>query len=161
MTGRRKSPEKKRTIAVDTCGFVLVVAVMAASVDDAKAARPVIAQLNAERCPDLQVVWADSKYHNHALHAAVADLYPDGWRLEIVSRPKGVAGFVLLPKRWVVERTFAWLGRARRLSKDHERRTDSSESMVRVRGIQLLLNRLQPKPMNPFNYRKNKAGLSG
>ncbi len=111
-----------------------------------------IAQLNAERCPDLELVWADTKYHNHALHDAIAQMYPDGWRLEIVSRPAGVKGFVLLPKRWVVERTFAWLGRARRLSKDYERRADSSESMVRVRGIQHLLNRLQPKPSHPFKY---------
>uniref|UniRef100_UPI000382C76F IS5 family transposase n=1 Tax=Zavarzinella formosa TaxID=360055 RepID=UPI000382C76F len=118
--GAKKITGRKRTIAVDTMGFVLAVAVMAASVDDAKAARPVIAQLNAERCPDLELVWADTKYHNHALHDAIAQMYPDGWRLEIVSRPAGVKGFVLLPKRWVVERTFAWLGRARRLSKDYE-----------------------------------------
>lgn len=150
--GGKKISGRKRTIAVDTCGFLLAVAVTAASVDDAKAARPVIDQLNAERCPRLQIVWADTKYHNHALYAAIAEQYPGGWRLEIVSRLAGVKGFVLLPKRWVVERTFAWLGRARRLSKDVERRTDSSESMVRVRGIQMLLNRRQPKPPKVFNY---------
>jgi len=150
--GGKKITGRKRTIAVDTLGFVLGVAVCAASVDDAKAARPVIAQLNAERCPDLEVVWADTKCHNDALYDAVAEMYPAGWRLEIVSRPVGVEGFVLLAKRWVVERTFAWLGRARRLSKDDERRADSSESMVRVRAIQHTLNRLQPKPTRPFKY---------
>lgn len=150
--GGKKITGRKRTIAVDTLGFVLAVAVCAASVDDATAARPVVAQLDAERCPDLEVVWADTKYHNYALYDAVAEMYPDGWRLEIVSRLAGAKGFVLLPKRWVVERTFAWLGRARRLSKDYERRADSSESMVRVRGIQHVLNRLQPKPLHPFKY---------
>ena len=150
--GAKKITGRKRTIAVDTLGFLMAVAVSAASVDDAQAARPVVAQLNAERCPDLEVVWADTKYHNYALYDAVAALYPGGWRLEIVSRPAGVKGFTLLPKRWVVERTFAWLGRARRLSKDYERRADSSESMVRVRGIQQVLNRLQPKRARPFKY---------
>ncbi len=155
--GGKKITGRKRTISVDTLGFLMAVSVCAASVDDAKAALPVIAQLNAERCPDLAVVWADTKYHNYALYDAIAGLYPDGWRLEIVSRPAGAKGFVLLAKRWVVERTFAWLGRARRLSKDYERRADSSESMVRVRGIQHALNRLQPKPARPFKYRETAA----
>jgi len=150
--GAKKITGRKRTIAVDTLGFLLAVAVCAASVDDAKAARPVIAQLDAVRCPELEVVWADTKYHNYALYEAIAELYPHGWRLEIVSRPVGVKKFVLLPKRWVVERTFAWLGRARRLSKDYERRADSSESMVRIRGIEHALNRLQPKPARQFKY---------
>lgn len=57
------------------------------------------------------------------------------WRLEIVSRPKDSQGFVPPPKRWVVERTFAWLGRNRRLSKDYEYRTDSSECKIRIRAI--------------------------
>nr|WP_020474341.1 transposase [Zavarzinella formosa] len=78
----------------------------------------------------------------------------------MISRPQGGGGVRALPKRRVVERTFAWLGRARRLSKDYERRADSSESMVRVRGIQLLLNRLQPKPASLFKYRENKASFS-
>jgi putative transposase len=66
----------------------------------------------------------------------------------------GANGFVPLPKRWVVERTFGWCGRARRLSRDFERRTDSSECMVRIRGLQVLLNRLAPKKCKtPFNYR--------
>lgn len=155
--GGKKITGRKRTIAVDTLGFLLAVAVCVASVDDAKAARPVIAQLDAHRCPDLEVVWADTKYHNYILYDTVAELYPNGWRLEIVSRPVGVNGFVLLPKRWVVERTFAWLGRARRLNKDHERRVDSSESMVRIRSIQHSLNRLQPKPARPFKYRETAA----
>ena len=76
------------------------------------------------------------------------------WRLEIVSRPAGVKGFVLLPKRWVAERTFAWLGRNRRLSKDYERRTDSSECKIRIGAIHQMLKRLAPhKVYPPFKYR--------
>ena len=102
----------------------------------------------------MKVVWADSKYHNYELYAWKAEQKDLKWTLEIVSRPVGAKGFVLLPKRWVVERTFAWLGRARRLSKDYERRTDSSECMVRLRGIQMLLNRsAPPAAKTPFKYR--------
>ena len=72
----------------------------------------------------------------------------------MVRRPKGSQGFVLLPKRWVVERTFAWLGRCRRHSKDYERRTDSSESMLRVSAMHLMLKRLKPScAYRPFCYR--------
>ena len=75
------------------------------------------------------------------------------WKLEIVSRPRAATGFVVIPKRWVAERTFAWLGRSRRLSKDYERRTDSSESMVRLSTIHLLLKRLAPSAtQTPFRY---------
>ena len=97
------------------------------------------------------MIWADSKYHNHALNAWKAEQADLLWRLEIVSRPPESAGFVLLPKRWVVERMFGWLGRARRLSKDDERRTDSSECMIRLRGIQVILSRTAPrKPQSTF-----------
>lgn len=150
--GGKKITGRKRTIAVDTLGYLLAVTVSVASLDDAKAAVPVIKQLNADRCPNLEVVWADTKYHNYSLYQIISETYPEGWQLKIISRIAGMKGFVLLPKRWVVERTLAWLGRARRLSKDYERRTDSSESMLRIRGIQLLLNRLQPKPSQPFKY---------
>ena len=88
------------------------------------------------------------------------------YELEVVKRPIGAQGFVLLHKRWVVERTNAWNGRSRRLSKDYERRTDSSESMVRVNSIRLLLNRLAPRPTSiPFGYTKkmleNKGNVPG
>ena len=76
------------------------------------------------------------------------------WDLEVVTRPKDVRGFVLLPKRWVVERTFAWNGRGRRHSKDYERRIDSSESMIKITAIQQMLRRLSRSSDVPeFNYR--------
>ena len=159
--GGKKVKGRKRTIAVDTLGLLLAVAVTAANVDDAKAAEPVLGRLTGERFPRLEVLWADSKYHNHALNEWLALRPWLRWRLEVVSRPPGVKGFVVIPKRWVVERTFAWLGRARRLSKDYERRTDSSESMIRIRGIQMMLDRLCRKTAPEFRYRKSKETVSG
>jgi putative transposase len=152
--GGKKIRGRKRHIGVDTLGLLLAVVVTGAGVDDARAAPRVLEQLDAERCPRLEVVWADSKYHNHDLNAWKDERPELPWRLEVVSRPPGATGFVLLPKRWVVERTFAWLGRARRLSRDYEWHTTSSECMVRIRGIQLLLNRMAPKDAPvPFKYR--------
>jgi putative transposase len=77
------------------------------------------------------------------------------YRIEVVARPLGSKGFVLLHRRWVVERTLAWLGRYRRHSKDYERRTASSEAMVKVSMIHLMLRRLKPdktRRENPFHY---------
>ncbi len=152
--GGKKITGRKRHIGVDTLGLLLAVVATAASADDAAAAPRVLAQLDAARCPRLAVVWADSKYHNHVLNDWIATASP-GWRVEIVRRPEGVKGFVLLPKRWVVERTFAWLMRCRRLGRDHERRTDSSEAMVQISSIHLMLKRLKPQPnlYPPFRYR--------
>jgi putative transposase len=100
--------------------------------------------------PRLQVVWADSKYHSHGLHEWLSRRRRSiPWRLEIVSRPKDAVGFVLLPKRWTAERTFAWLGRNRRLSKDYEVRTDSSECKIRLAAIHQVLRRLAPHNTDP------------
>jgi putative transposase len=142
---------------VDTLGLLLAVVVTGAGVDDAKDAPNVLEQLAPSRCPRLKVVWADSKYHNHDLNAWKEGRPDLAWRLEIVRRPAEAKGFVLLPKRWVVERTFGWLGRARRLSRDYERHTTSSECMVRIRGLQVLLERMAPSGRNaPFRYRVAK-----
>jgi len=148
---------RKRHVSVDTLGLVLAVAVTAASVDDAAAAPHVLAQLDREHYPRLEVIWADNKYHNHELNRWIETESPGSWQLDIVRRPPGSKGFVLLPKRWVVERSFAWLGRDRRHSKDYERRTDSSESMVRISAIHQMLKRLKPaKNYAPFRYRTAK-----
>jgi putative transposase len=90
----------------------------------------------------LRLIWADQAY--------AGDLIPWLWalrpwrkiRLAMVKRPEGTQGFLLLPKRWIVERTFAWLGRYRRLSKDYEYLTQSSEAMIRVAMIHLMVRRL-------------------
>lgn len=151
--GGKRVTGRKRHILVDTLGLLLAVVVTQAGLDDAAAAPLIFTNLKPDKCPGLEVVWADSKYHNHELHAWLAWFQPP-WRLEIVSRPPGVQGFTLLPRRWVAERTLAWNGRCRRHSKDYERRTDSSESMVRITAIHLMLRRLAPPvPMPVFHYR--------
>jgi putative transposase len=152
--GGKKITGRKRHIGVDTLGLLLVVVVTSAAMDDAAAAPLVLSQLDPERYPRLEVIWADSKYHNFVLYDWVKAQGPGTWRLEIVRRPEGAKGFVLLPKRWVVERTFAWLGRCRRNSKDYERTTSSSESMLCISAIHLMLKRLKPsKVYPPFRYR--------
>ena len=151
--GGKKITGRKRHIAVDTLGLLLAVVVTSAAVDDAAAAPQVLVQLNRRDFPRLKIVWADGKYHNYALYDWKRRHPSLPWKLEIVTRPRGAKGFVLLPKRWVAERTLAWLGRSRRLSKDYERRTDSSEAMIRMSSIHLLLRRLAPTGRKiPFNY---------
>lgn len=151
--GGKKITGRKRHILVDTLGLLLAIVVTQAALDDAAAAPLIFQDLRPENLPRLEVIWADGKYHNHELNGWLENFQPT-WRLEIVSRPPGVQGFTLLPKRWVAERTLAWNGRCRRHSKDYERRTDSSESMVRVTAIGLMLRRLAPPEQQPdFHYR--------
>lgn len=153
--GGKKITGRKRHILVDTLGLLLFVAVTQASLDDAAAAPLIFENLRSDQMPRLEVVWADGKYHNHQLNEWLARFNP-AWRLEIVSRPPGVKGFTLLPKRWVAERTFAWNGRGRRHSKDYERRPDSSESMIRVTAIQMMLRRLAPPARHvEFRYQNS------
>ena len=152
--GGKKITGRKRHVGVDTLGLLLAVVVTSAAIDDAVAAPQVLEQLSHDRYPRLEVIWADNKYHNHDLNTWIDTQSPGQWRLEIVRRPAGAKGFVLLPKRWVVERTFAWLGRCRRHSRDYERQTASSESMLRISAIHLMLNRLEPATVYPpFRYR--------
>ena len=152
--GGKKITGRKRHIAVDTLGLLLAVVVTAASVDDAVGAKEVFEQLKPKQQPRLEVIWGDNKYHNHELNRWLARQRSITWRLEIVRRPEGAKGFVLLPKRWVVERTFSWLGRWRRLSRDYEHRTDSSEAMVRIASIGRMLRHIAPSKTQPeFQYR--------
>jgi putative transposase len=149
--GGKKVTGRKRHIFVDTMGLLLAVTVTAASVDDAAAVPPLFAQVAPEAVPRLTKVWAYSKYHNHGLNKWMKQERPC-WDLEVVSSPRSAKGFVLLPKRWVAERTFSWHDRCRR-HKDYERRPDSSEAMVKVSAIGLMLRRLAPaKHLSRFNY---------
>jgi putative transposase len=161
--GAKQLTGRKRHIAVDTLGLLLAVVVTAADVDDAAAAPQVLRQLDRTNYPRLVKIWADGKYHNHALYAWIKTYADGAWALEIISRPPDQKGWVQLPKRWVVERTFAWLGRYRRHSRDYERRTESSEAMIRVSAVHMLLKRLKPAKGYPkFKYpHKSKGKLSG
>jgi putative transposase len=152
--GAKKITGRKRHLAVDTLGLLLAVVVTSAAIDDAAAAPEVLGQLNAAMFPRLKVIWADSKYHNHKLYAWIDSDPKRTWRLEVKKRPVGVKGFVLLPKRWVVERTHAWIGRCRRHSRDSERYTTSSAAMIQMTSIGMMLRRLAPAKDQPvFKYR--------
>jgi putative transposase len=143
---------RKRHIVVDSMGLLLAVLVTAADVDDAKAAAEVFARLEGQPMSRVERMFADSKYHNHALYKWVQE--NERWELVIVRRPDGSEGWVKLPIRWTVERTFAWLGKCRRLSKDRERSVLSSETFIKLAMIHLMLNRLQPKDTDAeFHYR--------
>src|SRR5436309_2550839 len=124
----KKVAGRKRHVLVDSLGLLLAVLVTAASVTDARAAADVLAALPLEQLPRLAVVWADAAYATGALAEEVA--FWGRYELVVVRRPEGAKGWVLLPQRWVVERTFAWLLRYRRHGRDYERRTDSSEAMI-------------------------------
>jgi putative transposase len=125
---------------VDTLGLILVVVVHSAAVQDRDGARAVLRAL-AGWFPRLRTIFADGGYAGR-LERFAAGL--GGWLLSIVRKPPGGRGFAVLPKRWVVERTFAWLGRFRRLSKDYEEHTANSETMIRLAMISVMLRRIRP-----------------
>jgi putative transposase len=147
---------RKRHIVVDTLGLLLAVAVTTAKLDDGTGAPRVLEKLPAEKFPRLQKLWGDQKYRNKAL-AAWMRAQEVQYEIEVKEKPAGKKGFVLLRRRWVVERTFAWLGRYRRNSKDYERTTESSEGTLKISAIQLMLHRLRPdasKKKVAFKYPK-------
>jgi putative transposase len=115
--GGKKLSGRKRHIIVDTLGLLLVAVVSAASADDGTFASQVLGRLTTEHRSRLDKVWADGKYHNHQLSGWLEETGA-GYKIEVVNRPAGTKGFVLLHRRWVVERTLAWLGRYRRHSRD-------------------------------------------
>jgi putative transposase len=129
---------RKRHIVVDTLGLILSCVVHPADVQDRDGAVFVLEDL-AERFPRLRKIWADSGYAGELVEQ-VKDW--GKWVLEIVKKADKTEGFRLLPHRWIVERTFAWLGRYRRLSKDYEAFVETSETMIRLAMIRLMLKRL-------------------
>jgi putative transposase len=144
---------RKRHIVVDSMGLLLAVLVTAADVDDAKAAAELFGRLEGQPVSKVTVMFADSKYHNHALYDWVQG--NARWKVAVVRRPEGAVGWVKLPIRWTVERTFAWLGKCRRLSKDRECSILSSEAFIKLAMIHLMLNRLEPKEVDAeFQYRQ-------
>lgn len=129
---------RKRHIVVDTLGNLLEVVVHAASIQDPVGAREVFTKLDHELVNSLKKVWADGIYIGSLIDWVKETI---GVILEIVKRDKHQAGFVVQPKRWVVERTFGWLGRYRRLSKDYEHCTKSSEAMIYIASFHIMLKR--------------------
>ncbi|MBL6459620.1 IS5 family transposase, partial [Belnapia sp. T6] len=134
----KKVKGRKRHVAVDTQGLLLGVLVHAASIQDADSAGDLLRRIKP-LYNWLRTVFADSIYDRLAVLLACFLL---GLTLVVVRRITGAKGFVVLPRRWVVERTIGWLGRWRRLSKDYEQRTEVAEAMVTLAMIRLMLHRL-------------------
>jgi putative transposase len=120
--------------------LILAVVVHAADVQDRDGAQLVLARV-AGRFPRLRLIWADGGYAGQLIDRVKQQW---GWRVEIVKRAVGAKGFAVLPRRWVVERSFGWLGRYRVLSKEYEQLPESSEAMILIVMIQVMLKRLEP-----------------
>ena len=129
---------------VDTEGLPLAVQVQAASVQDPVGAGPVLAEAKA-RAPDLQLVWGDGRYQGPLVAQAAQAV---GLRVEVVSKPPGTTGFTVLPRRWVIERTLAWLGKYRRVAgRDYETNPRNSEAWIKICLSNLMLRRLAKRPI--------------
>lgn len=144
---------RKRHILVDTMGYLITVQVHSARINDGKAAPAVLEKLFRTN-DGIRRIWADSAYKGKALHAWVFKQFQ--CVLQVVTKQAGSRGFKVLPRRWVVERTFAWLIRSRRLSKDYERQPNSSEAQVYLASIRLLLRNITDNQI-AYNKRQSTA----
>jgi putative transposase len=137
----KKVTGRKRHIAVDTLGLLLVVAVTAASLQDAQSAATIGERMRG-RFPSLKKIWVDAGYKEQFV-----TWFRDNcnWIVEIVTRREGAIGFEVQPHRWIVERTLGWFNLCRRLSKDYEYYPETSEAMVYLASIRLMLRRLAPQ----------------
>ncbi len=131
---------RKRHVITDTAGNLLAVVVNAANTQDRAGAKAVIAKLSAQTLASIKQIWADGSYSGEPFAQWIRETLQA--TLEIASRPPNAKGFVVVPVRWVVERTLAWLNRYRCLSKDYEHCTQSSEAVIYVASISTMLSRL-------------------
>jgi transposase len=153
----KKTTGRKRHIVVDTLGLLLVVAVTAASVQDRPGGKGVLSVL-AQRFSSIALVWADGGYANHVDRSLIGWARQElGLLLQIVKRTDDVKGFQVLPRRWVVERTFGWLVRNRRLARDYERLTVNSEAMIKIAMIRLMAIRLTGQQIRWSNHAGREA----
>lgn len=137
----KKVSGRKRHLAVDSLGMILAITITSAAVQDRDAAKHLIT-LMLSMYQRVQIIWADGGYLGKLVQW-VKQLRPCGkLKLEIVRRCDHARGFKVLPKRWIVERTFGWLYKSRRLCRDYEVRLDHSEAMIRICMIRLMLKRL-------------------
>jgi putative transposase len=136
--GNKKINGIKRHIVVDTCGLLMKVINHTADIQDRSGAVKLLEETK-KLFPQLKLVWADGGYTGELVEQAKKIF---GFSVEIIKRSDDVKGFILLPRRWVVERTFSWLGRNRRLSKNYERDIQSGESFIYVAMIRLMTKRL-------------------
>lgn len=140
--GGKQVKGRKRHLMVDTLGLVLMVVVTAANISDPQGARLLFAKLAKlpQRTRQLLLIWVDGTYGGVDLMKWTMDTYR--WVLETIKRSDSMKGFVLLPKRWVVERTWGWLHWCRRLSKDYEILPETSEALIYIAMIRIMLKRL-------------------
>jgi len=139
----KKVKGRKRHIVVDTLGLILAVVVHTANIQDRDGAKLVF-DVIADRYPSLELVWADSAYAGEELQEHVDDIRREDQEIdiEIVKRTDDMKGFVVLPWRWIVERTIGWLNKYRRLSKDYEILPSSSEAWIQIAMISNMTRRL-------------------
>lgn len=143
--GAKQVTGRKRHLLVDVMGLVLVVLVHKASIAERAGAKMLLQRALLKGFDRLVLIWADGGYDGQPMVQWVAQVC--GWVFEVIKRSDKGQGFVLLPRRWVVERTFAWLGRFRRLSKDYEVLTETSEAMIYAAMVCLMLRRLARHPV--------------
>ena len=140
----KKVTGRKRHLLVDVMGLLLVVLVHKADIQERAGAKLLLQRAATKGFARLSLIWADGGYTGAAFKEWVFSL--TGWLLEVVKPPAGAKGFTVVPRRWVVERTFAWLGRFRRLSKDYEQLPETSEAMMYAAMTRLMLKRLATQP---------------
>ena len=154
--GGKRIKGRKRHVVVDTLGLLLAVAVTAANLDDGTHAPRVLRKLERSKYPRLEVLYADHKYRNKTLDKWLAKTEAS-YRVEVSCKGPDEKGFVPIRIRWRVEQGIACLNRCRRLSKDYEYTTASSEAWVQIAAIQRMVRRLRPDPTNQepdFKYPK-------
>jgi putative transposase len=155
--GGKEVKGRKRQIVVDTLGLLIAVVVTPANMQDYHGAKPALSRAK-DRAPGLKVVWVDGIYQKAWL---IDWAWKEcGWELCVVKRSDKEKGFKVIPKRWVVERTFGWLGRYRRLSKDYERWPETSEAMIQMAMIHIMLRRLEPTCQYPLASRNERSAAS-
>ncbi len=130
---------RKRHLLVDTLGLPIALTVTAASASDQAGARTLFAE-KSEKLQNLKKVWVDGTYRGAGWHAEVKEEY--GIELEVSKNPEGVKGFIAQAKRWLVERSFGWFIQSRRLAREYEKLAESSEAMLYLSMIRILVRRL-------------------
>ncbi|MDJ1498994.1 IS5 family transposase, partial [Cytophagaceae bacterium DM2B3-1] len=141
----KKVKGRKRFILVDTVGLLLAVIVVGAHTSEKAGAQLLLEKIKSSKrlsnlCRRIKLVWVDGGYQGNELVQWVKHVW--NWSWQVVKRNEDQSGFVVLPRRWVVERTFAWLSFHRRLNKDYEKTTQSSENFIYIAAIDLMLKRL-------------------
>jgi transposase len=151
--GGKQVKGRKRQLVVDTEGNLLTVAIHAAGISDQQGAEAVLNETH-DLCPSVTHAWADQSYRGDLVEWAASEF---GITIEIVHRPSEQVGFVVQARRWVVERTIAWINRCRRLSKDFERLAKNSAAWIYWASIQRLLRYLAPSPDQERPYIRKRA----